>query len=384
MKLAYYIWETYTGGGLMKTTIDKMNYWARQGHEVWCVTREQKGRSPFWAIDERVQQVDIDIDYQDVNAISNPLKRFKAFRERERLHLERLEAVLNKAQVDIVINTVFAPEAELFPRLKGSYKKVLESHGVKYALFPKPPRSGWRAWVAKLADIYRRHRYDILPNKYDYFVVLSNSHLAQWPSIKHVSAISNPCTLKADRPATLQEKIILYVGRIGEEKNVSFLVDAWALIAQKYPDWKLRIVGSGDHVSLVEERIRAHSLEASVEMLSHQSEVASLYLGSSIFALSSNHEGQGMVLIEAQTFGVPCVSLDCPLGPRDIISDGVDGFLIPSEVGAQQMFAERLATLIEDESLRLQMGAAALVSSERYIPERIMRQWEELFAGLLR
>lgn len=313
----------------MKTTIDKMNYWAGQGHEVWCITREQQGRQPFWAIDERVRQIDIDIDYQDVNAIAQPLRRYLAIRERERLHLDRLQSVLNEAKVDIFVNTVFAPEAELIPRLADGSKKVLESHGVKYALFPSPPRSGWRAWVARLVDVYRRYKYDTLPNKYDHFVVLSKAHLEQWTDIKRISAISNPCTLSVDRLSTLQEKKILYVGRIGEEKNVPFLVDAWSLIANKYPDWKLCIVGSGDHVPLVQERIRVQSLETSVEMLPHQSDVAGLYLGSSIFTLTSKHEGQGMVLMEAQVAGLPCVSLDCPLGPRDVITDGVDGFLVP-------------------------------------------------------
>lgn len=383
MKLAYYIWETYTGGGLMKVTIDKVNYWAEQGHEVWLITREQKRKHPFFPVDSRVKQVDIEIDYQDVNAIANPLKRFRAIRQREREHLNRLQDVLDNARVDIFINTIFAPEADLIPKLRDKSIKVLESHGVKYALFPNPPRSGWRAKFATLVNMYRRAKYDNLPNKYAHFVVLSSSHLEQWREIKNITAISNPCTLQLGQVSSLEEKRVLYLGRIGEEKNVPFLIDVWAQIAKTFPEWDLTIAGSGDQLPLVEERIKQYNLDGSVTLIPHQSDVASLYLSSSVLVLTSKHEGFPMVLLEAQTAGLPCVSLDCPLGPRDILSDGIEGFLIPTE-GGVNAFVKRLSSLLADADLRTKMGSAAKKSSHRYTPSHIMLQWEELFKTLLR
>ncbi len=84
-----------------------------------------------------------------------------------------------------------------------------------------------------------------------------------------------------------------------------------------------------------------------------------------------------MTLIESQAYGIPAVSFDCQCGPKDIINDGANGFLVPE--GDCTSLANRLCQLIEDENLRKQMGAAAKLASKRYDEEAIMNQWEELF-----
>ena len=85
-----------------------------------------------------------------------------------------------------------------------------------------------------------------------------------------------------------------------------------------------------------------------------------------------------MVLIEAQTYGLPIVSFACPCGPRDVIKDGINGFLIEGEDEA--LFAERLTTLMNDPALRQRMGLAAVTNSEYYTEEKVMRQWEKLLS----
>ena len=80
--------------------------------------------------------------------------------------------------------------------------------------------------------------------------------------------------------------------------------------------------------------------------------------------------------------GLPVVSFDCPYGPADIIADGVDGFLIKNR--NIQEFADRVCQLIEDKELRIQMGQAAIKSSQRYRADNIMPKWKELFENLCR
>lgn len=87
-----------------------------------------------------------------------------------------------------------------------------------------------------------------------------------------------------------------------------------------------------------------------------------------------------MVLLEAQSVGLPAVSYMCPSGPRDIITDGKDGFLVPHY--DRETFAERLRTLMRDEELRRHMGQAAEVASHRYDLDIIMPQWLSLFNEL--
>ena len=99
----------------------------------------------------------------------------------------------------------------------------------------------------------------------------------------------------------------------------------------------------------------------------------SVYDGASIYVMSSRFEGFGMVLIEAQSRGLPIVSFDCPSGPAEIISEGIDGYLV--ENGNVEMLAERIGYLIDNESIRQVFSANALISAKRFEPEQIINQW---------
>lgn len=101
---------------------------------------------------------------------------------------------------------------------------------------------------------------------------------------------------------------------------------------------------------------------------------------SSILAVSSYHEGLPMVILEAESFGVPVVSFACPCGPRDIIRDGEDGFLVPN--GDVQQLAGRLMELMKDEMKRKEMGRRAFLNSKRFSEEAIMDKWMDLFNQL--
>ena len=105
------------------------------------------------------------------------------------------------------------------------------------------------------------------------------------------------------------------------------------------------------------------------------------YKEASIYALSSRSEGFGMVLIEAMAYGIPCVAFDCPCGPSGIISNGVNGFLVPN--GDITALSDKINKLIEDEPLRKSMGYKARIDVKRYLPDKIVSEWDQLFKDIL-
>ena len=103
---------------------------------------------------------------------------------------------------------------------------------------------------------------------------------------------------------------------------------------------------------------------------------------SSMLLLTSVYEPFGLVMPEAMSCGLPVVAFDCPYGPADIITDGVDGFLVKNRDINE--FADRVCQLIENKELRMRMGQATIKSAQRYRADLIMPKWKDLFEQLCR
>ena len=174
---------------------------------------------------------------------------------------------------------------------------------------------------------------------------------------------------------------MIAVGRLSAPKNFSSLIRAFRSVADYYPDWILEIYGEGNERIILQKQITSLHLENNVYLCGKTLDVQSNMCSSSIFVLSSIFEGLPLVMLEAMSCGLPVVSYDCPCGPKDIITDGTDGFLVPTD--DEQMLAEKICYLIENPNIRTQMGAAALKKSENYHIDKIIPMWMGLFKRLI-
>lgn len=193
-------------------------------------------------------------------------------------------------------------------------------------------------------------------------------------------AISNPSPYPVfENTPTQENKTALAVGRLTYQKGFDLLIQAWKLVQEdtQFSDWKLNIVGEGEDKNLLEKLIFDLDLSDSVNIHPFSNTISEFYKSSSIYALSSRFEGLGMVLMEAQSFGLPAVSFDCEFGPREIIDNEKSGFLCKTEdIEDLALKLEKIMVLSKEEYNN--MVTSAKNSAEKFSLEQIMHKWERI------
>ncbi|WP_428951700.1 glycosyltransferase family 4 protein [Streptomyces sp. cg35] len=175
-------------------------------------------------------------------------------------------------------------------------------------------------------------------------------------------------------------RIAVAAGRLFPQKGFDLLIPAWAKLVGTYPDWQLRIYGSGEKKAQLRALIEEHHLYNHVFLMGHTDRLDDELAKSSLYVLSSRFEGLPMVMIEAMSHALPVVSFDCPTGPADVLTHGVDGLLVPEQ--DPDALADALGRLMGDRDLRAEMGTAALLTAAAYGPDAVHPRWEALFTEL--
>lgn len=346
---------------------NKANYWVRHGHEVLIVTTDQCGEPPYFALDDRVRCVDLAINYEENNGkgIWNKLLHYPCKQYR---HRKRLTDVLKAENPDCTIS-MFCNDASFLYKIKAGGRKFLEVH------FSRNKRMQYgRGGIWKWVDMFRSFLDQRCIRHYEQFVVLTEEDSVLWGKMDNIAVIPNASGIHTDRVASLNAKVVLAIGRLTYQKGFERLIEAWNLIHDHHPDWKLVIVGDGEERERLYQQIAELGMEDNVMIQSTTKDVQSLYMNAAFVAMSSRYEGLPMTLIEAQCFGLPIVSFDCQCGPKDIIKDGIDGFLVPE--GDVRGLAEKMSCLICNEQLRKRMGSAAREASHRYDEHVVMEKWK--------
>jgi glycosyltransferase involved in cell wall biosynthesis len=195
-----------------------------------------------------------------------------------------------------------------------------------------------------------------------------------------VECFPNPAPDVGGRRATLDEKVVIAAGRLARQKGFDRLLDAWARLAPRHPDWELRIFGAGAEHDALQRQIDELGIAGSARLMGFTGRLHDELASASLYVMTSREEGFPMVLLEAMGIGLPVVSVDCHTGPRDIVTDGVDGRIVPED--DEGALVEAMSALIADAGARHAYGAAALEAAARYDQGRIAARWEARLADL--
>lgn len=226
----------------------------------------------------------------------------------------------------------------------------------------------------------------------DSYILLSRSYIEEFKKFtgfsntSKLSIITNPITIDTTNfvfDVSKKGKDVIYVGRLDpNQKRVRRVLEAWALIENRHPNWTLRIIGEGEERKELERKIEHYPLRS--VRLEGVNYPRRFYEKASFLLLTSEYEGFPLVLAECMSFGVVPIVLGSYSAVHDIIEDGKDGYIIPysKQKGfvAKDM-ADKLEYLMNNKEKRNVMAIAAIEKSKKFSIDKIYNNWMEVLSG---
>lgn len=376
-KILYIYGGLYTPNGMSTMISQKVNYLAdNTNNDIYIVLTEHPEIPRVYQLSERVHVKILEINFDDLDTM--PLgKKVFCYWKKQRKFKKLLTNYMVELSPDITVS-ITRREINFLNQINDGSKKIAEIHFSRmfYRQFNK----------RFLPDFMNRYISKIWMNSLiknlrllDKFVVLTEEDSHNWPELTNVVVIPNFVSSLSDKKTLCKNRRIVAAGRYSHQKGFDLLINVWEKVTKIHPDWSLDIYGPGNNEAyqiLANEKGLTSSLHCNPAVPN----IFEKYAESSIFVLSSRYEGFGLVIVEAMGVGLPVVSFACPCGPRDLIEDGVNGYLV--ENGDIDGMARRICQLIENEESRICMGKNAIATAEKYDKDIIMQRWINLFDSL--
>lgn len=348
-----------TPGGIERAVVNTANLFYEHGHEVTIFIADVTAKS-FYPINPGVAVKQLSLHFgitREGNVFTRKLAFFR--------HIHLLKKAFQQIKPDILIGTEYSLTIAGYYAAKHLSTKLYAWEHHHFHWLKKN-----RFWTILFRYVYPRLQA----------VVCNNSTEKSLFDAIGCKVVVIPYVIPETeaRTSALQRKNILSIGWLIKRKGVDLVPAIANKVRQKHPDWKWKIIGTGAEYENLQQQILDYQLSDFLQIVPPQShELAEEYLQASIFVMTSRFECLPLVLLEANRFGLPCVAFDCPTGPADIITNSVNGYLVPLE--DVQAMAQKINELIADKEKSQSMGKAAYKHSQRYLPEKIYADWRQLF-----
>lgn len=375
MRIVYVTGSLDAIGGAERVLISKANYFAAHYHYNVHIIVERQSK-PIKTLDSSIQIHNLDV----VNKLpKNQIPYFGFFSNVKKLK-PFYESVLKAIDPDIITVLERTYADFIIPNILPNVPKIRESHASAEAV--KYMNKAVKFGLQKLKTKIITWHYNLQLAKYTCLVLLTEQDRIFRSRYKNTIVIPNVIPkFDADFEVVSKTKRVISVGRLDRFKNHSAQIIIWKNVVTKHPDWSLHIYGEGQEKRNLEQLIKTLNLQNNVFLEGVSDTIETAYKQASIFIFTSLAEGFGMVLVEAMQFGLPVVSYDIPCGPREIITAGKDGFLIP--INDLVKFENAILQLINNVDLSENMQKHAFEKSKQFLPDAIMKKWNNLFKKLI-
>lgn len=365
LKLLYITNQICSAAGLERVLSIKASYLADVlNYEVHILTLNQASKPLFYTFSDK-------LILHDISVKGSVIKYFYEYASRIRTKVKEIKPDIISV-CDDGLKGFFVPYI-----VKNKIPILYERHASKNIFINSDAPSLFQKLKIKILNFLMH----VGARKFDAFVVLTKDNLNEW-HLNNLKVIPNPLSFYPGESALLTNKKVISVGNHGFQKGYDRLLRSWDIVLKTHPDWQLEIYGKINNALGYQELAEELGVHNNVTFFNPVKNIYDKYGDASIYTMSSRSEGFGMVLIEAMSCGLPCVSYNCPRGPKDIITHNEDGFLV--ENGDIQDFALKINTLIASKELRSDMGQKARLKAQSYLPEKVVPQWDQLFSNLLK
>lgn len=375
MRILYIIDGMFNSAGRERVIANKARFLSLMGHKVTIMTTDQRDRKSYYSLPDEVTMIDLKINYDEYYG-KGIVKKLISHRKKNILFKKRLKAFLRSNPQDVIV-TLMDRYVPAILSLSEKSVTVYEHHFNKFAMYDlreSRTKQFLQQMVYNIKDWYYTKFYY---RKLDIFAVLTEEDKDYWGNcFKNIVCMPNSITYNTNRTATLNNKRVITVGRLTYQKGYDRLIKVWCGIEQKFPEWQLHIYGNGEDKDMLLTMIENNGLK-NVKIFPPTTEIEDRLLDASIYVMTSRFEGLPMVLLEAMAVGLPLVSFDCKCGPKDVIDDKINGYLIPD--GDLKLMEERICNLMYDETIRKQQGYESKKAAKRFSHEEIMKKWILLF-----
>lgn len=365
-------------GGAERVITDKANYLANAGHQLMLVSYEQGNHTLPYELHPSVLYRDLNCRFFTLSKYSAPKHLYLYFRLKKQFRINlRLAAHEFKPEVvvlasdwqtlmDCVIDAV--SPIPVIAEFHNAYDYIIRKVGVS------------ESWLKKIMTRLYFSRTIKSIGKCAQLVTLTEGDAKCWRQhFNNVIVIPNPLTYYPEVIDDIPKEYgrIIFVGRFNYEKRIDRLISAFSMIADKHPEWHVDIFGEGNEKLNLLDQIASLNLEDRIIIHDPTKAIYDEYKRSEMLVLCSEHEAYSLVLVEAMSCGVPCVSMDCPCGPREIIKDGVNGLL--SKDGDVKDLSIKIDWMITHETERKMMGQKARKFAATRRLSVIMSRWLNVY-----
>ena len=373
MHIIFVLRAVVLSGGIERVFVDKANWLASYGHDVLLLTYEQGLHQFSFPINETVCHEDLECRFFTVYQKSVFTRPFWKLRMKRKFR-KRLRAKIERFCPDIMVIPCNLNEFQSIAISMNRYVPVVyESHSSFVDIMERHASWSHRFWQRM-----RNH----CVKKCDLVISLTEDDASCWRKyVNRVCVLPNPLTSYILHPVVRDNTRIICAGRLTQTKRFDRVINAFSMIADKYPEWVVDIFGEGDLHEQLQKQIAERHLTGRINMKPPTQDIYAEYQNSSFFVLGSDYESFGLVLVEAMACGIPVVSVNCPFGPAEIIEDGVTGLLSGN---TPKDLSEKMEWMITHEVERRKMGRQAHQTAARYQQNVVMKEWESVYLSVLR